>query len=140
MSYSLSYSARLARNQALHTMTTRHRGLIRLAMTAGLLLSAGLLLAAGLPSKDKLHVTALEYGSEWPLTLTEGDLACYDDGAITLKSMEGTEYALNDKALNGGYRAPLAIWKYDEDMAGGVNMPLTPLIQSGRQLCRTTPS
>ncbi|MCP9758810.1 DUF2511 domain-containing protein [Aquitalea sp. S1-19] len=141
MSYSLSYSARLARRQARYDLPQRRRTQLGLAIVAAsLLLSAGLLLAAGLPKDDMQHVTAAEYGSEWPLTLTGGDLACHDNGAITLKSAEGIEYALNDKALGGGYRAPLAIWKYDENMASGVNLPLTPLIQHGAQLCRPQPA
>ncbi len=137
MSYSLSYSARLARRQARDDLPQRRRTLLGLAIVAAsLLLSASLLLAAGLPKAGQQHVTAIEYGSEWPLTLSEGDLACHDNGAITLKSTEGTEYALNDKALGQGYPAPLAVWKYDENMASGVNLPLTPLIQHGAQLCR----
>ena len=140
MSYSLSYSARLARRQVRDDLPQRRRTQLGLAIVAAsLLFSASLLLAAGLPKDGMQHVTATEYGSEWPLTLAEGDLACHGDGAITLKSMEGIEYALNDKALGGGYRAPLAIWKYDENMASGVNLPLTPLIQRGRQLCSTMP-
>ncbi len=107
----------------------------RLMVALLLLLAASLLFAAGTPKPDRLVLRAADLGERWPLTLTGGTLACDGSGAITLTGDDNASYALNDRAVAAGYPAPLKVWKYD-DSIGGVNMPLAPLIEIGKPLCR----
>jgi hypothetical protein len=55
-------------------------------------------------------VTQQEFGDQWPFTVSEGTLACYQN-AVTFKTTTGLIYGLNGTAKSRQYPGPEVIWR-----------------------------
>ncbi|MEX2645451.1 MAG: DUF2511 domain-containing protein [Gaiellaceae bacterium] len=85
---------------------------------------------------NERHVTAVEFGTNWPLTVSEGTLRCSGPGAVTFES-GGTVYAVNGTAEGLDMGADIEpIWAYETDpLAGGPKKNIGALIEAGLALC-----
>jgi len=78
------------------------------------------------------EIARADFGSDWPLTVAEGTLACEGAGAVTFTA-EGTTYAVNGLAAGMDRWADIdPIWA---PAPGGLKKNIGPLIDRGLALC-----
>jgi hypothetical protein len=78
------------------------------------------------------EVSRSDFGSNWPLTVESGTLACEGAGAVTFTT-SGTTYAVNGMAQGMDQYAEIdPIWA---DEGGGLKKNIGPLIDRGLSLC-----
>jgi len=96
-------------------------------------------------SANSAHVSKVEMGEDWPLTVDEGTLRCDGPGWVTFEASDST-YAVNGAAkghseANGlGWADADEIWAEDSALAGvpgmaGTKKNIGPLIDRGLKLC-----
>ena len=89
---------------------------------------------AGDAPEGSAEVTRSDFGTEWPLTVEQGDLRC-DRGVITFTADEVT-YAVNAAALEATDHPQIdPIWADDPNDDNGLHMSLSPLLVRGSDLC-----
>jgi hypothetical protein len=85
-----------------------------------------------------MAVSAVEMGSDWPLTVDAGELHCTSDAgsrlgrAVKFEAPDGTVYAVNGAALLAGYPEILPIWSAQD---GERHKSLGSLLSKGLLLC-----
>ena len=83
------------------------------------------------------RVTRADMGTQWPLTVEEGTLACDGKngiGAVTFKAPDGKVYAVNGSAKTQGSADIEPIWATGE---GAIpKQDISPLIEKGLALCK----
>ena len=87
------------------------------------------------------RVTQSDFGSNWPLTVSNGTLSCSplgDLGIVTFSANEKT-YAVNGiakgRAKQNGWRPIDEIWKANPTVPG-TKINIGPLIDKGLSLCK----
>lgn len=103
-------------------------GLVAYYVTLGLVVTLLIFLR---PVATGEKVRASDYGSTWPLSVTEGMLHCVAGGVITFVK-DGTEYSLVRRSQHSAYADVEGIRAVDP---GGSRKDLGPLIERGRRLC-----
>ena len=105
----------------------------------GLTFLVGVLAIAGVSCSDNapqgsVEVTRGDFGSEWPLTVEQGELRC-DRGVITFAAEEVT-YAVNAAAIEATDHPEIdPIRSDDPNDDNGLHMSLSPLVARGSELC-----
>lgn len=75
-----------------------------------------------------------DFGADWPLTVSHGELRCEEPSAVVFTAPDGTEYGVNGMATTQGYAEIDPIWR--RDPSGIVpRMDIGPLIDRGLELC-----
>jgi hypothetical protein len=101
----------------------------KVVFAASLLLGACELDAS---SGNSIEVSRADFGTDWPLTVEGGVLACEGAGSVTFAA-GGTTYAVNGMAETQDAGADIdPIWK---DVGGGLKKNIGPLIDRGLELC-----
>lgn len=106
------------------------------------------LIPAEAGSKWSELISADEYGSKWPFTVTSGRLECSGAGDVTFV-VDGKTYAVNGLAMPDRKNANInAIWKADADSDIAKHMikqgrpdlipkvSISPIIDRGLKLCK----
>jgi len=98
------------------------------------LLSLQLLVSCG--DSNTLKVKASDFGADWMLTVSEGELKCEGSGgsgAVSFTS-DGTTYAVNGTAMGMRYKDIDPIWLADTPPVP--KKSLAPLLKKGLTLCK----
>lgn len=83
-------------------------------------------------SAGSIEVSQSDFGSDWPLTVDSGTLACGGAGEVTFTA-NGTTYAVNGLAKAATVFPDIdPIWAKGE---GAPRKDIGPLIQRGLELC-----
>lgn len=85
-------------------------------------------------------VSRSQYGAEWPLTVSSGELRCDGAGGVgdaVFIAPNGTEYALNGLALESGYASIDPIWRYEPGLKKyDLRVNIGPLVEDALALCK----
>ena len=91
------------------------------------------------PGREKMEITASDYGASWPLTVSKATLYCEQPGAVWIKAgdlnypVNGTSKSyLPKKYPEMKLRGLESIWKLDHP---GPRKNIGPLIDDGLALC-----
>jgi hypothetical protein len=102
-----------------------------LQLLVGALAVAGASCAGDAP-EGSAEVTRADFGTEWPLTVEQGELRC-DRGVVTFTADEVT-YAVNAAALEATDHPQIdPIWADDPNDDNGLHMSLSPLLVPGQR-------
>jgi hypothetical protein len=82
-------------------------------------------------------VRAEDFGDSWPLTVSEGRLACERGMAVVFTDPSGNRYAVNGMAMTWDLGADIdPIWRDNPNPdLGGLKVNIGPLIDRGLDLC-----
>ena len=87
--------------------------------------------------KNPAYVFKCQFGNKWPLTVSQGIVACRDKPGtnvqiLTFFDPKGKEYALNGIASGAGYPKIDPIWRDNEF---GAKVDIGPLIDRASKVC-----
>jgi hypothetical protein len=89
------------------------------------------------------YVSSDDLGDAWPLTVSNGTLACQGKGAVSFTTDEGIVYAVNANGVAWSQTNNLGWNDIDtiqgDDVIAGGKMKLGPLTAVGLRLCKTAP-
>lgn len=98
-----------------------------------------LLLAVGCGGERGTPVTQEQFGDEWPLAVSSGNLSCVSlDGQrqiVTFIAPDGVEYALNGNAQSTGYFRSINLIQKPDPTNPPAKKNLAALIDAGLKLC-----
>ena len=101
--------------------------------------AAALLLAVSCGGERGTPVAQEQFGDEWPLTVTSGNLSCvHFDGRrqiVTFIAPDGIEYALNGNAESSGYFRPIGSIQKSDPTNPPAKKNIVGLIDAGLKLC-----
>lgn len=107
----------------------RHHQLARGLLATLLLVSS---LVACTASLSWTPISASPFGSNWPLTIEEGEVSCTPELEVLFRT-GGVVYGVNAAAVMGGYAEIAPIWMREQD--GQHRVDLTPILVAGLATC-----